>query len=210
MSITLNNIKTDVFSNLSLEVKKGEKIAIIGENGIGKTTFLRTLLGLVKFEGEIKIFEKQVKKKKDFKAIYDKFAYLFQDSDDSFIAPSVIEELSFNLYNKTGDYEYSLSEALKIAKEFNIEHIKDKLPLKLSGGQKRITAIASVLVHKPKVLLLDEPSNHLDKKVSTLVQKKLKEFDGTIIMVAHDIEFAKGIVDKFYELKNNELLEVQV
>lgn len=210
MSIILDNVKTDIFSNISLELKKGEKIAIIGENGVGKTTFLRTLLGLIPFEGKIEILSEELENKKDFRAIYSEIGYLFQDSDDSFIAPSVLEELAFSLYNKTGDFEDALQKAEELAKEFNIEHIKDKVPIKLSGGQKRVVAIASLLLHEPKILLLDEPSNHLDNKVAQVVQDKLKKFDGSIVLVAHNIEFAKGIVDKFYELKNNELKEVHI
>ena len=210
MSIILDNVKTDIFSNISLELKEGEKIAIIGENGIGKTTFLRTLMGLIPFEGRVEILGEKLESKKDFRAVYSELGYLFQDSDDSFIAPSVLEELAFSLYNKTGDFEGALLKAEALAKEFNIEHIKDKVPIKLSGGQKRITAIAAVLLHEPKLLLLDEPSNHLDSKVAQMVQNKLKEFQGSMVLVAHDIEFARGIVDKFYELKNDELKEVHI
>ena len=210
MSIILDNVKTDIFSNITLELKEGEKIAIIGENGIGKTTFLRTLMGVIPFEGKIEILGEKLENKKDFRAVYSELGYLFQDSDDSFIAPSVLEELAFSLYNKTGDFEGALKKAEALAKEFNIEHIKDKVPIKLSGGQKRITAIAAVLLHEPKILLLDEPSNHLDSKVSQMVQEKLKKFEGSMVLVAHDIEFAKGIVDKFYELSNDELKEVHI
>lgn len=210
MSIILNNIKTEIFSNLSLDLKEGEKIAIIGENGIGKTTFLRTLMGLNSFEGSMKLFDKEVKNKKDFKDIYGDLGYLFQDSDDSFIAPSVHEEIAFSLYNKTGNFDDAMNKADDILDEFNIKHIKDKVPIKLSGGQKRIVAIAAVLLHEPRLLLLDEPSNHLDVKVAKMVQDRLKNYNGSMIMVAHDIDFAKSIVDKFYLLTKDGLKEITV
>ncbi len=210
MPIILDNIKTDIFSNISLKLNEGEKIAIIGENGIGKTTFLRTLMGLVPFEGEMQILDTKLKEKKDFRAVYGELGYLFQDSDDSFIAPSVQEEIAFSQYNKTGDFEEAMNRAGKLLNAFKIEHIKDKVPIKLSGGQKRIVSIAAVMAHDPKILLLDEPSNHLDTNVSLLVLEKLKEFKGSIIMVAHDIEFAKNIVDKFYKLDSNGLKEIDV
>lgn len=210
MSIILDKLKTEIFSNISLSLKEGEKIAIIGENGIGKTTFLRTLMGLVPFEGNVQILNTPLKEKKDFRAVYSDIGYLFQDSDDSFIAPSVTEEIAFSEYNKTGDFDDAMQKAERIIKEFKIEHIKEKVPIKLSGGQKRVVAIAAVLVHEPKILLLDEPSNHLDENVSMVVKEKLKVYEGSMIMVAHNMNFAKSIVDKFYELTANGLKEVSV
>ena len=210
MSIILSNLKTEFFSNVNLELTKNEKIAILGENGAGKTTLLRTILGLIPYEGEIQILDKKISSKKDFKEVYSSVAYLFQDSDDSFIASSVIEEVAFNLYNKTQDLELSTKKALEILKEFGLAELKDKIPVKLSGGQKRIVAICALLIHSPKVLLLDEPTNHLDEKFTAKVEKKIKEFDGNVILVVHNIEFAKRVVDKFYRLTKIGLEEVNL
>ena len=210
MSIILSNLKTEFFSNVNLELKKNEKIAILGENGAGKTTLLRTILGLIPYEGQIQILDKKISSKKDFKEVYSSVAYLFQDSDDSFIASSVIEEVAFNLYNKTQDLELSTKKALEILKEFGLAELKDKIPVKLSGGQKRIVAICALLIHSPKVLLLDEPTNHLDEKFTAKVEKKIKEFDGNVILVVHNIEFAKRVVDKFYRLTKIGLEEVNL
>jgi len=210
LSIILSNLKTEFFSNVNLELTKNEKIAILGENGAGKTTLLRTILGLIPYEGEIQILDKKISSKKDFKEVYSSVAYLFQDSDDSFIASSVIEEVAFNLYNKTQDLELSTKKALEILKEFGLDELKDKIPVKLSGGQKRIVAICALLIHSPKVLLLDEPTNHLDEKFTAKVEKKIKEFDGNVILVVHNIEFAKRVVDKFYRLTKIGLEEVNL
>jgi len=210
LSIILSNLKTEFFSNVNLELTKNEKIAILGENGAGKTTLLRTILGLIPYEGEIQILDKKISSKKDFKEVYSSVAYLFQDSDDSFIASSVIEEVAFNLYNKTEDLELLTKKALEILKEFGLDELKDKIPVKLSGGQKRIVAICALLIHSPKVLLLDEPTNHLDEKFTAKVEKKIKEFDGNVILVVHNIEFAKRVVDKFYRLTKTGLEEVNL
>lgn len=210
MSITLHNVQTEFFSNVNLKLEKNEKIAIIGENGVGKTTLLRTILGLVKSSGDIKILDNDLKRKKDFKKIYPHIGYLFQDSDDSFITSSVLEEIAFNLYNKSEDYEASYSKALELLNEFEIEHLKDKLPIKLSGGQKRIVAICACIVHQPEILLLDEPTNHLDARLANLVEEKIKNYEGSVVLIAHNIDFAKNIVDKFYELSEDGLKEVSV
>jgi len=210
VSIILNNLKTDFFSNVSLELKEHEKIAIVGQNGSGKTTLLRTILGLNKSKGDINILGQNLKSKDDFKKIYSKIGYLFQDSDDSFITSSVLDEVAFNLYNQNDDYENSYKKAEELLEDFTISKLKDKLPIKLSGGQKRVVAICACLIHEPDILLLDEPTNHLDKEMSDIVEKKLKEYKGNIILIAHNIEFAKKVVDKFYKLESNGLMEIEI
>ena len=210
MAIILNNLKTDIFENVNLDLKMNEKIAIIGQNGSGKTTLLRTILGLYKSKGDINIFGQNLKSKDDFKKIYSKIGYLFQDSDDSFITSSVIDEVAFNLYNLNDDYENAYKKAEQLLEEFGISDLKDKLPIKLSGGQKRVVAICASLIHNPDILLLDEPTNHLDKEMSQIVEKKLKEYHGNIILIAHNIEFAKKVVDKFYKLESNGLIEIEI
>ena len=210
MSIIVNNIETQLFSNLNFHLQKNEKIAIIGENGVGKTTLLRTILGLIPYSGEIAILENKISIQKDFEKLYANIGYLFQDSDDSFIASSVLEEVAFNLYNKIEDLDRATQTALDLLEEFNILSLKDKVPIKLSGGQKRIVALCAFLIHSPKILLLDEPTNHLDEKFTALIEKKLQDFDGNIILVAHDINFAKRIVSKVYELSKTGLKEVDI
>ena len=210
MSIILNKVKTDVFSNVNLTLKDNEKIAIVGQNGSGKTTLLRTILGLNKSKGDITMFGENLKSKNDFKKIYPKIGYLFQDSDDSFITSSVIDEVAFNLYNQNDDYEYAYKKAEQLLEDFNIIDLKDKLPIKLSGGQKRVVAICACLIHDPDILFLDEPTNHLDKEMSVIVEKKLKEYKGNIILIAHNIEFAKKIVNKFYKLDSSGLMEIEI
>ncbi len=210
MAIILNNLKTDIFANVNLDLKMNEKIAIIGQNGSGKTTLLRTILGLYKSKGDINIFGQNLKSKEDFKKIYSKIGYLFQDSDDSFITSSVMDEVAFNLYNQNDDYENAYKKAEQLLEEFGISDLKDKLPIKLSGGQKRVVAICACLIHNPNILLLDEPTNHLDTEMSQVLEKKLKEYKGNIILIAHNIEFAKKIEDKFYKLESNGLIEKEI
>lgn len=210
MDIILNKVSNEILNDISLEIAKNQKIAIVGENGVGKTTFLRTLVGLSPFSGEMMIFGKNMQEQKDFKELYKDIGYLFQDSDDSFIAPSVLEEVAFNLYNKTDDMQSALQEAQKLLQEFGIEELAQKVPVQLSGGQKRIVALCAVFIHSPKLLLLDEPNNHLDDKFSLKIKQKLKEYEGSIIMVVHNTEFAKGIVDRFYHLDKEGLKEIDV
>lgn len=204
----LDKIKTEFFENVSLELKTHKKIGLLGHNGVGKTTLLRSILGLHASSGDIKILGHELKELTDWKSIYPSIGYLFQDSDDSFIASSVIDEVAFNAYNKSNDYEVSRQKAIKMLKNFGIEDLAYKIPLKLSGGQKRIVAFCAALIHEPQILLLDEPSNHLDENMRDKMEQALRDFEGTVIMVAHDKEFAKKIVDKFYRLEKDGLKEI--
>ena len=210
MSIILNNLKTDVFENINLDLKENEKIAIIGQNGVGKTTLLRAILGLGESTGNISILGEYLKNLDDYKKIYPQIGYLFQDSDDSFIASSVIDEVAFNLYNQNNDEELAYKKAMELLDDFGVSELKEKLPIKLSGGQKRIVALCACLVHSPKILFLDEPTNHLDKDMVAIALKKLKEYNGAMILIAHNVEFAKKIVDKFYKLEFDGLKEIEI
>ena len=209
MSIILNNIKTHCFKDINLELKDNEKIAILGENGVGKTTLLRTILGLVDFEGQIDILQKSMKEEKDFNSIYSEVAYLFQDSDDSFLTSSVLEEIAFNFYNKTENYDLSIKKALELLEKFNISHLKEKIPVKLSGGQKRVVAFCACILSEPKILLLDEPLNHLDEKMKKIVEEKILLYKGSIVLISHDLVFAKRVCTKIYRLEKDGLILVK-
>jgi cobalt/nickel transport system ATP-binding protein len=208
LSITINSLANRSCKNITFKLRNKEKIAIIGKNGVGKTTLLKSILGLVEYTGSINILDKDITSQSEHKDANEHIGFLFQDSDDSFIAPTVLEEIAFNLMNKIESKEISQSKATELLQEFGIEHLKSAIPMNLSGGQKRLVSICATLVDNPKILLLDEPSNHLDTNSIDLVQQKLREYDGAMVIVAHDIEFTKAIVDRFYEMSQDGIQEV--
>ncbi|WP_458699356.1 energy-coupling factor ABC transporter ATP-binding protein [Sulfurospirillum sp. 1307] len=210
-SVTLTNLSYGndekiLCKNINLNVSHKEKIAIIGPNGCGKTTLLDIIAGLKKkSSGSLEIFHNKINSEKDFKPIRDLIGYLFQNSDNQFLAPTVLDDVAFSLLSGGMDEQKALLKATMMLRDFGIEHLKDKIIYNLSGGEKKLVALAGVLVTEPKLMLLDEPTNGLDKNVQLKLVEILKSIDKSIIIVSHHREFIDSIVDRIYEITDDGL-----
>lgn len=175
----------EIFSNLNFEIKEGEKKLLVGKNGSGKSSLLGILQGfLTPSFGE-------VRRSRELKT-----AYLFQESLVQFIAPSVLEDVAFSLIAKE---EYSQTQAFKKAKEIlerlQIPHLAQSSIFSLSGGEKRLVAIAGVLVCECDLYLLDEPFNELDSKRCKIVEEMILEKKGGVLLASHQaIEWENKMV----------------
>ena len=164
----------------------------MGANGSGKTTLLKAIVGLCPVDGgTIEVFHKPVATEKDFCDVRKHIGFLFQDSDDQFIAPSVIEEVAFGLLNGGMNVKQAVPVAEKMLETLNISHLRDRITLHLSGGEKKLTALASVLVMEPDILLLDEPSTALDEASEEHLASILAGLDKSMLIVSHNPEFVK-------------------
>ena len=203
--ITLKNINykyEDNFAlkNINLEIKEGEKVALLGSNGSGKSTLLRIIAGLYFPKGEY-IFEKIKINKKNSKILRKKLGILFQNPDSMIFNPTVYDEIAFSLKEfGFSDIEKKVKE---IAKEFNIAHLLNKSPLKLSGGEKQKVILASILVYNPKILLLDEPTTAMDPRTTGWFIDFLIELNKTIILATHDLAVAYESCDRAIVLDEN-------
>ncbi|NPA40251.1 MAG: ABC transporter ATP-binding protein [Thermodesulfobacteria bacterium] len=212
--ISLKNIhfgynQTKVFENLNFTLKKGEKVALIGPNGAGKTTLLYLIMGFLKpSQGDIIIFGKPRKKDKDFIEVRQRIGLLFQDSDSQLFCPTVKEDIAFGPLNQGKSRKEVLKIVKEIAELFNITHLLDRPIYKLSGGEKRMVALAGVFAMNPECYLLDEPSTGLDQKTTEKLVWFLKKNVETFLVVSHDIEFLKKIAHRFYLLEDGRIKEV--
>ncbi len=199
--------KEFVQKNTSFSVSKGEKIALFGVNGSGKTSLLKLLDGLIfPQKGEI-LFEgqkltKQSLKDKDFrKEFRTSVGLLFQNPDIMLFNPSVYEELSFGLKQLQ---HRNLDEKINYwAEKLNLSGLLDKSPVKLSGGEKQRIALASILILEPKLLLLDEPFSSLDPRATGWLIDFLNSLDSTLIMALHNMELAREIAERVIVLSEN-------
>jgi cobalt/nickel transport system ATP-binding protein len=192
--------------NLSLHVSHKEKIALIGANGCGKTTLLETIVGFCALsEGEIEIFHQKIASKEDFKNIRGMVGYLLQDSDNQFLAPVVEDDVAFSLLAHGMDKNEARAKTDKILKDLGISHLAKKIVYHLSGGEKKLVALAGVLITEPKLMLLDEPTSGLDFDMQLKLIEILKKIDKSIVIVSHDKEFIEGVVDKIYKISANGL-----
>lgn len=182
--------------DLSLKVFKGEFLGILGANGAGKSTLLKSITGLVKYAGSIKVNGNEVKKVK-LKDIARICGYVSQNPNDYISKDSVYDELKFTLDNFGMKDTKIIDETLK---KLDIEALRDKNPRDLSGGERQRAAIASILVMEPEILLIDEPTRGLDLNIKKKLGETLQELNRggtTILLVTHDVEFAAEYCRRF-------------
>jgi len=195
-----------VLENINFELKSGEKVGLIGPNGSGKTTLLYITMGFLKpVSGKIFIFGKERKRDKDFLEVRQKLGLLFQDSDSQLFCPTVKEDIAFGPLNLGKKREEVREIVRKIARIFNIEHLLSRPVYKLSGGEKKIVALATVFAMNPVCYLLDEPSSGLDEDTKNKLIEFLKNHVKTCLIVSHDRKFLKETVNKIYILKNKKV-----
>lgn len=199
--------------DISFEVKKEEKLILLGANGSGKSTLLKLMDNLIyPDKGEIWAFGKLLGDKKTFDEyeFRKKVGFVFQDSDVQLFNTTVFDEVAF------APLQMSLkgNEVQKIVEEslisFGLEKLKDRPPHRLSGGEKKKVALASVMVINPEVLLLDEPTNGLDPRSKKWLLGKLQELNkkGTTIVIAtHDLDMAATLSDRIIVLNEDHRIE---
>ena len=205
--LTINNVTveypdgTKAINNLSLNVKSGEKLALIGANGAGKSTLMLAIEGILDSTGEITIDDLVVDSKNIVK-VRQQVGMLFQNPDDQLFMATIYDDIAFGPRNAGLDEEsvkYRVEDRLKL---LNIEHLKDKTALKLSGGEKRMAALATVLAMKPSVMLLDEPTAFLDPKARRNLINVLNSLPHTMLIATHDLAFAKEVCREAVVIKD--------
>ena len=197
-----------VLENLSFQIKEGETIGLIGANGAGKSTFLKILVGLLEdYEGQLSIDGLKVEKK-NYKEIRKKVGYVFQDSESQLFLSTVYEDVAFGPRNYGLD-EKQVEEKVKAALQMvQMQDQAEKQIYKLSGGEKKRVAIATVLAMEPDVVLLDEPSASLDPRNRRNLAKVLNQLDCTKIIASHDMEFIRSTCDRVFLLADKTIKKI--
>ena len=191
-----------IIDNLNLEICKGEKVAIVGANGAGKSTILRLITGLLEsVEGTISVLNEGVNHK-NMKSIRNNIGYTFQDPDNQLFMPSVFEDVAFSLRQDHIDEASIIKSVNEVLTEVGGTHLIDKASYKMSGGEKRIITLATALISKPKILILDEPSVGLDPKSRRQFIELLTERSETMIVTTHDMDLALDLCDRVIVLNN--------
>jgi len=176
-----------VLKNVSFAVEAGETVGLIGANGAGKTTLMRALLGLVGHEGSLTVDGLEVTKK-NLPEIRRKLGFVLQNSDNQMFMPTVYEDMIF------GPLNYGLSRAETDARvdavleRLGLTDLKHRHNHKLSGGEKRMAAIATVLAMEPEVLLMDEPTSALDPRNRRLMIETIRTLPGAKVITSHDLD----------------------
>lgn len=216
LSVSYTNSQTPIIRDYSLSVKSGEIVAIMGKNGCGKSTLAKAICALIKYDSGsicvngIKISEKT--SKSQMREIRKNIGYVMQLPEQQLFAQTVFEDVAYGPKNFGLEGRELHSRVLNALKSLHIEHLAQKSPFELSGGQQRLAAIAGVLACNPKILVLDEPTAGLDFEYAKIVLKILSDLHNkgiTIIVITHDLNEAKSLGARIVTLDSRKKKEIQ-
>lgn len=200
-----------VLRGVDLDLRESELVVVVGPNGSGKTTLILLAAGLLRPErGEVLLEGKPLHKQ--LPLARRKIGVTFQDPDDQFFNATVYDEIAFALRQLKVSEDEVRTRVTEIARMLSIEHLLNKLPYKLSGGEKVKVALASILVYEPEILLLDEPTAYLtpeNKDEVIEILRKLKESGRSILIATNDSDIIKHTTSKVLKIVNGKLFTVK-
>ena len=185
----------EVLRDVDLRIRPGERLAVIGPNGAGKSTLLMHLNGILQGTGTVRICGMPVSKK-FIPQIRTNVGLVFQDPDDQLFCPTVFEDVAFGPMNLGFSKEEVLERVAGALEQVSLEDCRDRSAFHLSGGEKKRVALATVLAMAPEILVLDEPSANIDPRQRRRLLNWLKAFRKTLVIAAHDLDFALEVCDR--------------
>ncbi len=180
----------------SLEVAQGEKVALLGANGSGKTSLLMAIVGLVPFSGSVRVNTIDVVKE-HLTAVRETIGFLFSSPEDQILFPKVVNDVAFGLMRKGISAGEADQRARDVLAQLEAPGLAELSPHQLSHGQRLRVALAGALICKPPLLLLDEPSTSLDTRGKKQLVRVLASLPSAVLMATHDIEFAQRVCTRF-------------
>jgi len=193
----------EILRNINLKLPE-QRIGIVGSNGSGKSTFVRLLNGLL-IPDRGTVWVNGLNTRKYTKAIRRQVGFVFQNPDHQIVMPIVEEDLAFGLKNlKLSKLEIA-DKVNQILRCYHLEHLRHQPTYSLSGGEKQLLAIASVLITDPQYIIFDEPTTLLDLRHRNSIQRVLWELKQSIIVVSHDLDLLKNF-DRILVFESGEII----
>ena len=176
-----------VLQDLSFRIERGESVGLIGANGAGKSTVMKLLLGLLEGEGKILVDGTEVRRD-TLSKIRKKQGFVLQNSDNQMFMPTVYEDMMFAPLNYGLSRDEAESRVDAVLARLNLTDLKHRYNHKISGGEKRMAAIATVLAMEPEAVLMDEPTSALDPYNRRIVINTIRELTQTKLITSHDLD----------------------
>lgn len=203
------HLDSNALDKINLKIFKGERVAVLGANGAGKSTLFKHLNGILRpLSGEVLIKGEKMTKK-NLRTCRETVGIVFQDPDDQVLAPSVEEDIAFGPINmglSRNEVEMRVKEALEMV---GLTGFEERAPHHLSGGQKKLVAIAGILAMRPEVIVLDEPTAGLDPlssaRVLELIMKMNSELGITLLLSTHDVDVVPYFAERVFVLHHGRL-----
>ncbi|QVL48860.1 MAG: ABC transporter ATP-binding protein [Thiocapsa sp.] len=200
-----------VLMDVSLGLEAGERIALTGPNGSGKSTLLHIMVGLLRPQaGTVVAFGTPRRKEQDFHEVRQRVGLVFQDPDDQLFCPTVAEDIAFGPLNLGQSKTEVLEVVDRTLDRLQLRHLRDRVTHKLSGGEKRLVGLATVLAMEPDVLLLDEPTNALDEATRARLVAILNALPQALILISHDAHFRRKVTSHQYRIRDGVIGALEV
>lgn len=194
-----------VVEGLSFSIRKGESVGLIGANGAGKSTIMKLLLGLLSGDGQILVDGLELNKK-NLAAVRQKIGFVLQDSDNQMFMPTVYEDMCFGPLNYGLSREETDARVDAVLKSLGIEKLKHCYNHKISGGEKRMAAIATILAMEPEAILMDEPSTALDPVNRRTVINTIRRLPQTKLIASHDLDMIRDTCQRVILLSGGKIV----
>ena len=196
-----------VLQDLEFTLRSGERIGLVAPNGSGKTTLFHIIMGLLApNSGRIEIFGNEMQSEKDFVAVRQRMGMLFQDADDQLFSPTVLEDVAFGPLNMGKSKDEALAISHQTLDRLGLNGFENRITYRLSGGEKRLVALATVLAMEPEVLLLDEPTSGLDEKTKARLKEILQALGLSYVLISHEFDFMADMVSAFYTIQDGTII----
>lgn len=201
LCFTYDGSRTPALNKCSIQIRRGSKVAVLGSNGSGKSTFFLCCNGIHKPSmGRLYYRGKPVDySRKGLLDLRRKVGIVFQDPDNQLFSASVYQEISFGILNLGVSKEQAKEATERMMEEMNISAFREKPVHALSGGQKKLVSIADVLVMEPEIVIMDEPASALDPRHTEMVNRvvdQMTEKGITVMMATHDVDYAFAWADE--------------
>ncbi len=197
-----------VFSGLDFSLGAGERLGILGPNGAGKSTLFMLAMGLLAPErGSVYAFGRLRATEKDFREVRTRIGYCFQDPDDQLFCATVREDVAFGPLNQGKGRQEALRLVGQTLARLGLEGFEDRVTYHLSGGERRLVSLATVLAMEPEALLLDEPNAGLDPATEERLERVLLDSGLSWAIISHDREFLARTCTRLLRLEDGSLKE---
>lgn len=194
-----------VLQDLSFQIDKSESVGLIGANGAGKSTVMKLLLGLIEGEGKILVDGVEVRRE-TLPEIRRKLGFVLQNSDNQMFMPTVYEDMVFAPLNYMLSREEADARVDAVLARLHMEDLKHRYNHKISGGEKRMAAIATVLAMDPEAILMDEPTSALDPFNRRIVINTIRELEQTKLITSHDLDMILDTCDRVILLSEGKIV----
>ncbi len=195
-----------VFSGLDFSLAEGQRLGILGPNGAGKSTLFMLAMGLLKpGGGEVWALGAPRRQEKDFREVRTSLGYCFQDPDDQLFSPTVLEDVAFGPLNQGRKKHEALAIVAQTLETLGLAGFEQRVTYHLSGGEKRLVSLATVLAMRPRALLLDEPTAGLDPRTEDRLEGVLAQSGLSWAIISHDHAFLRRTCTALLNLEGGRL-----